>query len=341
MLRFRRPELFLAFAFGVIFIAIWETLLGYQAANCSYQQEYKAKTNPSDSHATADNRGGHGGEQQAHITVNEPFVCSIAGIPTAARQLMNSNEGFFVASFTLALVFVTCWLVWATLKLYEAGERQLRFLRQSSATQSSDMRKSIAAAEGANKLNREIFVASQRPWLKVDVSHVSDFRSNGQTGILELKVIAENIGTIPAVNITCRVFTIPNHVGGAEIDQYRRLSDLMKSNKRDTGFGEVLFPDKTLTFSDGWTTASWHKDNIDAGKAKGVSGAIDTLGFCICVDYMSAAHAEHYQTGYIYLVMRDDNPDRPNVWTGFGLDAGNVMHADLDLMLHPLGSHAI
>jgi hypothetical protein len=61
MLRFRRPELFLAFAAGVIFVALWETILSFQAANCSYQQEYKAKTEPADSHAPPNNQGNQSG----------------------------------------------------------------------------------------------------------------------------------------------------------------------------------------------------------------------------------------------------------------------------------------
>jgi hypothetical protein len=43
---------------------------------------------------------------------------------------MNQNEGFFIGSFTLLLVIVTAWLVWATIKLWRGAEdtaqRQLR-----------------------------------------------------------------------------------------------------------------------------------------------------------------------------------------------------------------------
>src|ERR1700712_3429642 len=107
MLRFRRPELLLAFMAGLVFFALWETLLNYQAANCSYQQEYRAKGPQGDSHAALNNQASHGSDEHGHKTVSEPFVCGVAGIPTAVRQFMNRNEGFFVGGFTFMLVFVT------------------------------------------------------------------------------------------------------------------------------------------------------------------------------------------------------------------------------------------
>jgi hypothetical protein len=175
MFRFQRPELILAFAAGIIFFALWETILGYQAANCSYQQQYKAKAGPTDSYAAAGDKGHDRGEEQGHKAVSEPFVCGVAGLPTAARLFMNRNEGFFVATFTLALVFVTAWLVWATLKLWRAGEKQFRHARRTAAIQSRDMQASIAtsnraakAAEDSVLINRQVGESQVCAYLSCD-----------------------------------------------------------------------------------------------------------------------------------------------------------------------------
>ena len=215
MLRFQRPELLLAFAAGIVFFALWETILGYQAANCSYQQEYKAKTGPTDSHATAGDKGHDRGEQQGHKAVSEPFVCGIAGLPTAARQFMNRNEGFFVATFTLALVFVTAWLVWATLKLWRAGEKQFRHARRTAAIQSRDMRASIEtsnraakAAEDSVLISRQVGEAQVRAYLACEGATytISD-------SYLFCEVRVRNHGQSPAVGTEIKAVAVTETVG--------------------------------------------------------------------------------------------------------------------------------
>ena len=122
MFRFWRPETIVAFLLGVALFAVWETVLDYQAANCSYQKEYQRNPEPHIGERTSGDQKNDGDEQKEHSSIREPFVCGIAGTPTALRTLMNHNEGFFVGGFTFMLVFVTAWLVWATLKLWEAAD---------------------------------------------------------------------------------------------------------------------------------------------------------------------------------------------------------------------------
>jgi hypothetical protein len=211
--------------------------------------------------------------------------------------------------FTGVLAAATLGLGIATFGLYLSGEKQIR-------------------------LSRDIFVASQRPWLKVTVSIAGDFHSNEEHGSLDLKVTAENVGSIPAVSVMCQIVAFPNRMPGREIEQYQRLSDFVKWDK-SAGFGTVLFPETFHEFSN--TIATWHKADIDAGMAETPHHPRNILGFCVCVDYMSSAHDRHYQTGFIYNVFQETE----RAWIGFGLDAGHILQADLTLGLHPLGSHAI
>jgi hypothetical protein len=125
------PALFvLAFLLGVASIAVFETVLSYQALNCSNQQQTHGANTPSDAKPTAAQKADDGGHEKKNNAVSEPFVCGIAGFPAAVRQFMNHNEGFVVGTFTFLLVFVTAWLVWATIKLWRGAEdtaqRQLR-----------------------------------------------------------------------------------------------------------------------------------------------------------------------------------------------------------------------
>jgi predicted tellurium resistance membrane protein TerC len=122
MLRRINPVVVIAFLLGISTVAVFETLLSFQASKC-LPQEQSQKPN------TSNDKNGHGSEH-GHKTMSEPFACSIGGLPTATRTFMNQNEGFFIGSFTLLLVVVTAWLVWATIKLWRGAEdtaqRQLR-----------------------------------------------------------------------------------------------------------------------------------------------------------------------------------------------------------------------
>src|SRR4051794_5660521 len=123
----------LAFLLGVASIAVFETVLTYQASNCSNQQQAHGASAPSDAKPTAAQKTDDGGHQKKNNTVSEPFVCGVSGFPAAIRQFMNHNEGFVVGTFTLLLVFVTAWLVYTTSglrestdKLWLAGEEQIK-----------------------------------------------------------------------------------------------------------------------------------------------------------------------------------------------------------------------
>ena len=132
----------LAFMLGIVSFAIWETILSFQASNCTTQQQERSQQAPNREGAAAQQQGQHGDEKSSHKPVIEPFICTLAGLPTAIRVFMNNNEGFVVGGFTLVLAFITAWLVWATLglrestdRLWDAGERQIKLSRSVAAVQ--------------------------------------------------------------------------------------------------------------------------------------------------------------------------------------------------------------
>jgi hypothetical protein len=206
--------------------------------------------------------------------------------------------------------------------------------------QSRDMKASIETAREANKLNRDIFAASRRPSLEVKVALAADFHCDGKHGAVQLQIIAQNVGAVPAIDTVCRVMTFPNMYPVNETEQYRLLSESMKSSgSASGGFGDIIFPERGVEFSKPSTVATWFQANIEIGKAKGAASVLDTLGVCICVDYMSNNDDRHYQTGYVYLLLRK-HPQHSGTWTSFELESGVIPQADLWLCRHMVGSYA-
>jgi hypothetical protein len=245
-----------------------------------------------------------------------------------------------IAAFTVILAISTTFLWWSTRKLWIAGEKQLRHARRSIAIQSRDMRASIEIAKEANKLNREIFAAGSRPSLEVIVAIGGDFHSDGSSGLVELVITAQNVGSAPALNTVCRVMTFPNMYPVNETEQYRLLSESMKSDrKHGSAYGDIIFPGRTIEFSKPSTTATWFKANMEVGKPKGAPSIPDALGVCVCVDYMSSNDDRHYETGYIFLLLRK-HPQQSGTWIGFELQPEVIPKGYLQLMRHMVGSYA-
>ena len=218
---------------------------------------------------------------------------------------------------------------------------QLRYMRigMRDATMAANAsRQGAEAAIEANRLNRDVFVDSQRPWLDVDVQLAGPFVSNLERGRIELAITVRNVGDKPAFNIITEILTFPNSEIGDPVTQYHRLAEQMgRFNHRGSGFGRRLFPDKLFEANRANSTAVWHRDHIVAGIAKG--NVLDLpMGICVCVDYASAIDDRHYQTGYIFLLLKEEVVNR--AWIGFGLLDGEIPQDELLLALHPLGLHA-
>lgn len=217
---------------------------------------------------------------------------------------------WWLTLFTGILAIATVGMGAATLGLYFAGERQI-------------------------KLTREIFVANQRPWIKASVDIAGDFQSNGETGVVQLAISMENVGSTPALCVHPFIMTYPNVGGGSLLDAYGKLAETFRRQPINTsGYGLTLFPKEPLIrLEHGGTAAIWHKNNIDMGAAR---GGLDQQGLSICVliDYISVVGDKHYQTGFIFFLMKEIETGS---WTSFELDESYVARGKLLLARHPLG----
>jgi hypothetical protein len=315
LLRLANPEIAFGFVIATVF---WIGVLGWQAAYAPSEIEKRQC------------------QEAAHKSGHKSEDC---------KTLWERTTSDPVAFFTFWLVISTVGLGASTVLLWYAGEKQLLHARRSIAIQSRDMRASIALAEEANKLNRETFFASQRPWLTLDIELQSGFQSDGNTGVVEFEVTVKNVGSVPAVNVVCRLLTFPNQEGGGEISHYSRLSDSMKSHAFGKSFGDLLFPGQVVRFSKQSMTAVWFNENIQTRYEKrqrriGGGGGIEPLGVCFCVDYMAAVGDRHFQTGFDYTLIKEaKDGDDDNVV--FNLETRDIARDELALVRFQTGSHAI
>lgn len=225
-------------------------------------------------------------------------------------------------TFVLSVSTIGLWLV-----TWRSGVRQTR-----------DMEGAIAAAEDANKLNRDQFAQTLRPWIRADIAIAGDFVCDGKHAYLELQIVLRNTGSSPAFGIHPFVTTYPNTIEGDLSETYEAISEMFRKQPiKEASFGLNLFPqDAPRTLDRTWSHASWHLTNIEIGKAKRPKSkaAGDTLGVCICVDYISVIRDRHYQTGYILMLMKRDGP---GILRGVEWGEQHIPADQLVLASHPLG----
>jgi len=132
------------------------------------------------------------------------------------------NHGFWektqcdpVAYFTAWLVGFTAVLGLSTIGLWIAGERQLAHLKEASERQSKDIKSTIATAQEANRLNRDAFITTQRPWIAADVEPLGiEYDVNGLN--VNARFILTNSGNSPAIHVNIHPRVVAPYVGAAE-----------------------------------------------------------------------------------------------------------------------------
>lgn len=171
----------------------------------------------------------HGGQTSNH---DHQKYCP--AFHTGVVAALDALDGFFerhdkavVAGFTVVLAISTIGLWLATNRLWEAGENQRDLLERTSKEQARDMQASIDAAKEANILSRDIFISEQRPWLRWQMNPNAMLKKNGPKLTLEAFGSIQNLGKIPAFDIsyTARLYSPPPDVaainlGWAYFDQH-------------------------------------------------------------------------------------------------------------------------
>jgi hypothetical protein len=230
----------------------------------------------------------------------------------------------------------------ATVKLWTAGERQLELIAKNSEQQSKDMQASTAVAEAANKLNRENFIAGQRPWIAIQsVELAGQFYCHGKSASVGLKIHIKNMGPSPAFIIF--PFTVGYHAGQGTnmLNVYEEFADSVRKNTITwRTYGGVLYPGETRAIEGMDAVASWFSQQFATARAESKDDPKCLFpAIIVDIDYTSTHRTSHYQTAVVLELFQID-PENPNRLTGFNPDAGNVEQKDLRLILHPAGHYA-
>lgn len=232
---------------------------------------------------------------------------------TAYVQLILAGFGLLGVLTTIALTF------WAALATSHSA-------RSAAA--------SAVAAEKSVAITRSAFVAERRPRVRVFVDFEGDYHCDGNVAQLQLKIRIENFGKSEARNVMALVSTYPGGRGGTIESTYRRLSESLSGRGDDVSyFSDALFPTEDQFISEQFSLALWHRQNVDTGIQNGAE--TDTLGVCVCVDYLSNIAPDHFQSGVSYLLMRRESSG----YRSFPMVAETINRRDLMLLLQPNSRH--
>ena len=133
MKRFRVPEIALGLLLGILVSLFGAGVTSYQTAQCNQAKASNAHPPSLQQPAPPHENGKDGKAQVTEHSKHPPyFGCGWTGIPASVVGFMDSHEGFFVGGFTFLLVFVTGWLVKATIRLAEDASDTAK--RQSAET---------------------------------------------------------------------------------------------------------------------------------------------------------------------------------------------------------------
>ena len=195
----------------------------------------------------------HGGEQ--------PVLVRLAPSPNAdkkaeedeRRQAESAGEEKRLTNATIGLFCVTALLALFTGGLWFSTYRLSKDAKKTSLRQTDDMQRSLKlaeqaaiAAENSNRLTREAFIASERPWVSVEAVVNRDFVKK-QEGI-EFGVLftVKNHGRSPAVNVHIVYEVVTLKLFSANFEDVRkRIEQLGLTSGLGDSMGVQLFPSET------------------------------------------------------------------------------------------------
>jgi hypothetical protein len=126
------------------------------------------------------------------------FHAGIEILLAKTDRFLEAHDKSVVGGFTIVLAISTIGLWLATNKLWEAGERQLTLLAETSAEQSKDMQASIAAANRSARAAESALTELERPYvfiLDYNWLLINHDKANGQAGWM---YVVANGGKLPA-----------------------------------------------------------------------------------------------------------------------------------------------
>jgi len=186
------------------------------------------------------------------------------------------------------------------------------------------------AAKQSAEVAKDTLVATNRPWISVDIGIASDLTYDAQGDArIVIKFILKNVGKSPATNVRIEPeFAV---IFGDSRPFQKAISDRQKLRPAGLGnLGVTLFPGETQIHSHNLPISRVAIDTYikkmaadygeEAAKTMGMSFLPTLVG---CVDYKFTFAEGHHQTGFI-LDLRKRDPTNPNIALHFDIAEGTI-----------------
>jgi hypothetical protein len=252
-----------------------------------------------------------------------------------------------LAVYTRDLAGFTRWLVYATTGLIVIGLLQGYFLRRSvnvasiAAAEARDAIKATQAsaeaantharaAEEANRINREILAATQRPWISVDLAPASALIYRDDGAYLPITCTMKNVGNTPAIYVWPRLCGILQGSQYAAARQRVLIAEARQDQSIARQFGHAIFPGQDVSVLTAILIKNEEINGFQPASSDRTILQITVVGF---VNYQPTFDQVWRYTGFSYVLYRTDTEGM----TGTGIhptfykDAGDILARDLTL----------
>lgn len=153
------------------------------------------------------------------------------------EQATKECETFWQRIISDPVAFITLFLAFATFLLAFSAFIQLNLMKRAEHIAKNTADAAKKSAEVAEKT----LIATQRPWLSVNMKIGSDFKITEQKATITIKFIVKNVGISPAFNI----FINANiHIMDQKRDPLAEQQKVCRKRQPADNLGYILFPNE-------------------------------------------------------------------------------------------------
>lgn len=250
------------------------------------------------------------------------------------KKVADDDKPFWKRVADDPVAFFTFWLTLFTLVLAAVGVIQLKLLLRAETV----AEKSARAAELSADIARNTLIATNRPWVSVNLAVLSDlwYNAEGEARI-EIAFILKNTGNTPANNVTVDADIVPfMRDGGIAFDDMKAICERVRGAPEGRRImGHTIFPDDTFTYRIEMGMPKAKFENVFADhKVEFFTPVI--VG---CVSYLFPFEAGRHLTEFI-VDLRKKDPANQNAPGPFRWAEGKVSKADVVLTRSFSGGNA-
>jgi hypothetical protein len=275
-----------------------------QNGSQNHSTQPQAEQRPSDTNPSATAKDESHGEQKAEQEKGPDAEAKAKpGFLSSAFRAIERSEKVINVFSTITLAVFTALLFIATLILAASTDD----LRKYAEEQASDMKRSISEAKRSADVAEKSLIASNRPWVKVDIAVGGPIFYNVNGVNFTIRYILTNIGHSPASNVWVTAKVITPEFGSANNQHFDPRSSLREEiaqlkSRPPMPFGFPLFPGETITQD---ITVS-----IGAEDLKRITKEFPLIfpNIVGAADYRMGFDDRAHQTGFVIEVRRSDAP---------------------------------